>query len=412
MGKTLKKNAILCAAIGTTSLKAALIDICAAGGKRLLGFSRETYQANGGAAGSPELWEAAFYRAVKVLAGLESEARINAVCISGNGPTLVPIEGDALTGRALPPLHWFSPRLAAPDGGGCAASFFLPLAAWFRRNEPENYAKTDIFLSCQEWLSARLGAAPITVLPTQCYRPYYYDDDQFAAFALDGRKFPPFALLGSLTGHVSSEAARLCGLEAGLPIVGGGPDFIMALLGSGAVDPGLVCDRAGSSEGINVCAKAPPPAGVAATHSLRVLPHAIEGLWNVSVVLPDSGSIFDRYRLESGQQDVPYEKMLKSMAGDGRPLHPVLQRIADGTKRALETLRLAGYPVSQMRHSGGQAKSPLWNRLKAEICGCRLLVPEIVDTELAGNTAAAMFALGKAPSVADACRKIVVINEN
>ena len=100
------------------------------------------------------------------------------------------------------------------------------------------------------------------------------------------------------------------------------------------------------------------------------------------------------------------------MAGDGSPLHPVLQRIADGTKRALETLRLAGYPVRQMRHSGGQAKSPLWNRLKAEICGCRLLVPEIVDTELAGNAAAAMFALGYAPSVADACRKIVVINEN
>ncbi|MDR0684134.1 MAG: sugar kinase [Spirochaetaceae bacterium] len=408
MGKTRKRNAILCADIGTTSLKAALIDIGAAGGKRLLGFSRETYQADGGAAGTPELWEAAFYRAVKVLSEFASEARIEAVCISGNGPTLVPLEGDALAGRALPPLHWFSPRLAAPDGGVSAASFFLPIAAWFRRNEPENYAKTSLFLSCQEWLSARLGAAPVTVLPTPRYRPYYYDDDQFAAFALDGRKFPPFAPLGALTGRVSGEAARLCGLKAGLPIVGGGPDFIMALLGSGAVEPGFVCDRAGSSEGINVCAREPPPVGVAAAHSLRVLPHAVDGLWNVSVVLPESGSIFDHYRLENGLQDVPYEEMLKSMAGEGRPPHPVLRRIADGTKGALETLRKAGYPVYEMRHSGGQAKSPLWNRLKAEICGCRLLVPEIVDTELAGNAAAAMFALGYAPSVPAACQKIVV----
>jgi xylulokinase len=183
----------------------------------------------------------------------------------------------------------------------------------------------------------------------------------------------------------------------------------MALLGSGAVEPGLICDRAGSSEGINVCVKEPPRAGIAATHSLRALPHAICGLWNVSVVLPESGSIFDRYRLETGQQDVPYEEMLKSMTGE--TLHPVLQRIADGVRRALGTLREAGYPVLQMRHSGGQAKSPIWNRVKAEVTGCRLLVPEIVDTELAGNAAAAMFALGEAPSIASACQKIVVVRE-
>ena len=415
MVKTQKGSAILSADIGTTSLKAALIDAGASGGKRLLAFSRETYHAGGGAVGAPELWEAAFYRAVKVLRELAPAASIEAVCLSGNGPTLVPLEGDALTGRALPPLHWFSPRLAAPEGApsgsGNAGSFFLPYAAYFRKNEPLNYAGTGLFLSCQEWLSARLGAEPVTVLPTPCYQPYYYDDDQLAAFSLDVHKFPPFVPLGALIGHVSGEAARRSGLGAGLPIVGGGPDFIMALLGSGAVEPGLVCDRAGSSEGINVCVKEPPPAVIASAHSLRVLPHAVEGLWNVSVVLPESGSIFDRYRLESGMRDVPYEEMLKSMSGEDGPLHPVLQKIADGTMRALKTLRLAGYPVHEMRHSGGQAKSALWNRLKADVCGCTLLVPEIVDTELAGNAAAAMFALGEVPSIAAGCRKIVVIRE-
>ncbi|MDR2343127.1 MAG: sugar kinase [Spirochaetaceae bacterium] len=413
MGKTRKGSAILCADVGTTSLKAALIDI-GGGEKRLLAFSRETYQASGGAAGSAELWEAAFYRAVKVLRGLAPAASIEALCISGNGPTLVPLEGNALTGRALPPLHWFSPKLPAPPSGdGGARSLFLPYAAYFRQNEPQNYAKTDIFLSCQEWLSARLGAAPVTVLPTAYYRPYYYDEKQLAAFSLDSRKFPPFAPLGTFIGHVSTKAARLGGLVAGLPIVSGGPDFIMALLGSGAVEPGLVCDRAGSSEGINVCVKEAPPAAAVAAPPLRSLPHAVEGLWNVSVVLPESGSIFDRYRLETGQQDIPYEEMLKNMAcaaaGEGAALHPVLQKIADGVRLALETLRKAGYPVSEMRHSGGQAKSRLWNSLKADVCGCTLLVPEIVDTELAGNAAAATFALGDSRSIAAACKKIVVI---
>jgi sugar (pentulose or hexulose) kinase len=401
MEKTRKSGVILCADIGTTALKAAFIDAEAPAGRRLLAFSRETYHASteGGVAAS--LWEAAFYRAVKVLRSVApaAAAGIAAVCVSGNGPTLVPVIGDAAQGETLPPLYWFSPALAAPPalkGGKKPASLFLPRAAYFRQNQPENYSRTSLFLSCQEWLSVRLGAEPVTVLPTPHYRQYYYDEGQLAVFSLDNRKFPPFVPLGSFIGCLSAEAARLCDLAAGIPIAAGGPDFIMALLGSGATEPGVVCDRAGSSEGINVCASEPPPGSVAAAHSLRVLPHAVEGLWNVSVVIPESGRLIDRYRLENGQWNIPYEETLKSMISwaDGRlMLHPILREITDKVRRALETLRAAGYPVYEMRHSGGQAKSPLWNRLKAEICGCKLLVPEIPDTELAGDAAAAMLAL-------------------
>jgi xylulokinase len=170
----------------------------------------------------------------------------------------------------------------------------------------------------------------------------------------------------------------------------------MALLGSGATKPGLVCDRAGSSEGINVCASEPPSEAVSAAYSLRVLPHAVEGLWNISIVLPESGSLIDRYRLENGEQNIPYEETLKGMiswADERLTLHPILRKITDQVRGALETLCKAGYPVYEMRHSGGQAKSLLWNKLKAEICGCKLLVPEIPDTELAGDAAAAMLAL-------------------
>jgi sugar (pentulose or hexulose) kinase len=401
MEKTRKSGVILCADIGTTALKAAFIDAEAPEGQRLLAFSRETYDTSQEGFVAASLWEAAFYRAVKVLrsAAPAASAGIAAVSISGNGPTLVPVIGDAAQGETLPPLYWFSPALATPPaakGGKKPASLFLPRAAYFRQNQPENYSKASLFLSCQEWLSARLGAEPVTVLPTPHYRPYYYDDEQFAVFSLDSRKFPPFVPLGSLIGRLSVEAARASGLAAGIPIVAGGPDFIMALLGSGATKPGLVCDRAGSSEGINVCASEPPSGPVAAARSLRVLPHAVEGLWNVSVVIPESGSLIDRYRLENGQRNIPYEETLKGMISwaDGQlTLHPILRKITDEVRGALETLRKAGYAVYEMRHSGGQAKSPLWNRLKAEICGCKLLVPEIPDTELAGNAAVAMLAL-------------------
>jgi sugar (pentulose or hexulose) kinase len=415
MGKTAQTNhVVFCADIGTTSLKAAFINIGGAAAGRLLAFTREMYHDTGAAAESASMWEAAFYRAVKDLFTQLPEVCVESLCISGNGPTLVPLQSSVKDDSSpLPPLHWFSPNYKPSEAIG--SSFFLPHAAYFRQNSPDLYEKTSLFISCQEWLSARLGAEPVTILPTPYYRPYYYDDSQCAAFSLDSRKFPPFAPLGSIIGHVSAEAARASGLNSGIPIVAGGPDFIMALLGSGATSPGLVCDRAGSSEGINVCVRTKPDAAVAAAHSLRVLPHAIDGLWNVSVVMPESGSIFDRYRMETGQQNVPYEVILRQMldaAGDIQDgIHSVLRKIIDGVRHSLKTLRDADYPVHEMRHSGGQAKSPLWNRLKARACECTLLVPEISDTELAGDAAAIMLALGETRNISAACKKIVVIKE-
>jgi sugar (pentulose or hexulose) kinase len=259
----------------------------------------------------------------------------------------------------------------------------------------------------------RLGAEPVSALPTILYRPYYYDDAQCAAYGLDRRKFPPFAALGMLIGKVSAEAALRSGcLTAGLPIAAGGPDFITAILGSGAVSPGLVCDRAGSSEGINVCASEPPPPELASANGLRVLPHPVEGLWNVSAMLPQSGLLLDQYRSEEGQRDIPYEETLRLMGADGGgALHPVLRRVADGVIDALARLEAAGCPAPELRHSGGQAKSPLWNRLKARVCARTLLIPRIKDTELAGCAAAALAALGVFPSPVSAARSIAVIEE-
>jgi sugar (pentulose or hexulose) kinase len=414
--KNIPNRVFLCADIGTSALKAAFINRGGAADSpagKLAAFRREAYHDTGMPAKSAGVWEDAFYRAVKNLYLQTPDARVEAVCVSGNGPSVVPISAEG----ELPVLHWFSPRIAAPQEAGNRKhnSFFLPSIAYFHQNSPELYKKTKLFLSCQEWLSTKLGAEPVSVLPSLLYRPYYYDEEQCAAFSIDWRKFPPFAPLGSIIGRVSTGAARKSGLTAGAPIVAGGADFIMALLGSGTISPGLVCDRAGSSEGINVCVKTPPPPSTAAAQSLRVLPHAIEGLWNVSVVLPESGSLFDRYRIENHQQNLSYEETLQSMVGTAENgaliLHPVLRKILDGVLRALEKLRAAGYDTKEMRHSGGQAKSLLWNQIKARACGCRLLIPEITDTELAGNAAAIMLALDESSDIAAACEEIVEIKE-
>lgn len=413
-----RRKIVLCADIGTSSLKAGFVDIGAASTarRRLLAFVREPYPAEI----SPALvegrhvklpcgeWERAFQRALATLFRQRPGARIETICVSGNGPTLVPIQKDGLSEL---PLYWFG--ATEPAEGRGLQSFFLPHVRWFMRKYPQQYERTAAFCSCQEWLAGRLGAAPHTTLPTPAHRPYYWDAAQCRAAGVDEAKFLPFAPLGSVVGRSTAEAEELFGLRKGIPIVAGGPDFIMALLGTATVKPGLVCDRAGSSEGINVCVAGERGRGGLPTQ-LRAMPHPIEGLWNVSVVLPESGSVFERWRQDKGHAGTGYEELLSKLIPPSANLdeiHPVLSGIAGQVKGAVETLRGAGFPVKEMRLSGGQAKSPRWNALKARVSRCRLLVPEILDGELAGGAAAAMFALGHASTLAEACRALVVIKE-
>jgi xylulokinase len=446
----------LCVDIGTSSLKASYID----GKGRSRGFVRVPYTRPGPADAAD--WEAAFTRALGALrqgasgfepagsepagpepAGLEPDA----LCISGNGPTLVPLTTE---GRALSPLHWY--RGGAAAGGAVpqdSPSLFLPTAAAFLGENPRDYERTRYFLSSQEWLSFRCGAEPVTVLPAPAYEPYYWDDAQCAALGLDRGKFPPFAGLGSFIGKVSAEAAETFGLRRGLPIIAGGPDFIMALIGVGAVEPGIFCDRAGSSEGINLCSAVPFRAP-----ELRTLPHVEEGLWNLGAILPSSGRHFDWFRELTGQTHRDYGEVLGELlpppvsgGGEGRgvwetgegilfPWIPspgkgisaflmnapgglrraalgraVLESLGFSVREALDTFRRYGFPVKEMRLSGGQGKSPLWNQFKADITGCTLLAPEIIDGELAGDACAASLALGEYGSLSQAAAEMVRIGQ-
>jgi sugar (pentulose or hexulose) kinase len=407
----------LCADIGTSSLKAALID--AAGVQHA--FVRVRYpQSDRGEAFSAPDWKAAFKEAVIALRR-RREAVISAICVSANGPTFVPVGKD---GKPFPPLLWYdvpqqliqsnqsqsnqSPIQSQSNG----LSLFLPHIARYIVEHREQYEKTAKLFSCQEWLAHELGAEEVSVLPNERYRPYYWDEAQCAAIGCDTRKLPPFVPLGTVIGKTNRNAETECALEKGIPIVAGGPDFIMALIGTGVLSEGLVCDRAGTSEGINVCSKTPGSAA-----GLRTLPHIAENLFNVGALIPRSGVLFDHYRQGTLQEQRDYKEHLDallksaSLAEEDIAGRKVLLKIANQVKDKITLLRENGFHVTEMRVSGGQAKNALWNQMKAKISGVTLAVPAITDGELAGNACLCAIALGEAAGLRDAAARIVRIKE-
>jgi xylulokinase len=396
----------LCADIGTSSLKAALID--AAGVE--YAFVRVRYPQSGReeAFSAPD-WKAAFREAAAALRGLH-QTTISAICISANGPTFVPVGKD---GKPFPPLFWYNAPNQSPSRyktGG--ASLFLPHIARYIAENGEQYDKTAKLFSCQEWLARELGAEEVSVLPNERYRSYYWDEAQCAAIGCDTRKLPPFVPLGTVIGKTNKNAETAFALEKGIPIVAGGPDFIMALIGTGVLSEGLVCDRAGTSEGINVCSKTPAPAA-----QLRTLPHIAENLFNVGALIPRSGVLFDHYRQGTFQEQRDYKEhfdaLLKSASLAEKDIagRRVLLKIAHQVKEKIALLKENGFQVTEMRVSGGQAKNALWNKMKAKISGVTLAVPVITDGELAGNACLCAIAQGEAAHLHEAAARIVRIKE-
>jgi len=407
---------ILSADIGTTSLKAAFIDFDG----HLKGFSRFAYP-SGCAAGD---WEKAFALVLENLHAQKPNLKIDGICISGNGPTLVPVSPE---GEALPPLYWFN----EPSGREAsvrwktAKSFFLPHVVSSRGQTPSINERAKFFFSSHEWLASRLGASSFTALPQEDYGPYYWDDEQCRLFGIDMEKFPPFIRMGSIAGKVSSRAAGLYGsfgLKSGIPIIAGAPDFISALIGTNAFKSGDVCDRAGSSEGINLCLQSESAAGQGepetgreinsgGIYSVRVLPHVKKGFVNVSALIPVSGRLFDLYKSYTRQEGRSYEELLAELIPamadtsfierqdeEGAFGHSVLCAIGFSARRAVEALESRGFTVKAMRVSGGQGRSALWSQLKADITGVHLMIPEIYDGELAGNAVLAACALQNRPA--------------
>jgi xylulokinase len=163
-------------------------------------------------------------------------------------------------------------------------------------------------------------------------------------------------------------------------------------------------------------------------------------------MLPTTGRLFEWFRNITGQQDRDYAAMLEEIVGLGsedfaggyffpniqaegglslssafistagltsRPElgKSVLEAIGFMVRGAIDKLERHGYRIEGMRLSGGQAKNPRWNQLKADISGRCLSVPTIPDGELAGDASMAMLALGEVRDLGEAIENTVRLGE-
>lgn len=157
----------------------------------------------------------------------------------------------------------------------------IPRLLWLAHHRSDIYRQASTITMISDWLAYMLsgelavdpsnaGTTGLLDLTTRDWKPALLDMAGLRADILS-----PVKETGTLLGVVSSQAAELCGLKAGTPVVVGGGDVQLGSLGLGVVRPAQTADLGGTfwQQVVNLAAPVTDP-----EMNVRVNPHVIPGM--------------------------------------------------------------------------------------------------------------------------------------
>lgn len=390
---------------------------------------------------------------------------VKAVGLTGqmHGLTMLDARGEVLR----PAILWNDQRTSAQcdeiralmggkahlveiTGNDALTGFTAPKILWVRENEPEVYSKTGQMLLPKDYIRYKLtgvyGTDKAGGSGTILFDVKTRDWSPEVLQALDiPRNWLPTTFEGpEITSTISVETAKLTGLQAGTPVMGGGGDQAAGAVGVGAVEPGIVGLVLGTS-GVVFASTGEP--FIEKNGLLHAFCHAVPDTWHLmGVMLSAAGSLqwyrdtlapdvsFDDLIAPTGEitpgaegllflpyltgERTPYPDPLARACFIGLTLRhtqahltrAVLEGVAFGLRDSMELIKSAGLgQIKQIRVSGGGAKSLLWRQILADVMDSELVT---VNTTEGGAFGAALLAgvgFGAWTSVPEACAATIRI---
>lgn len=245
--------------------------------------------------------------------------------------------------------------------------------------------------------------------------------------------FPGVVRPGTRLGEVSPAAADATGIPAGTPVLAGMTDGCAAQIASGALRPGSWNSVLGTTLVLKGAARDPvrDPTGVVYNH------RAPDGTWlpggassvgagALAAHFPEADpsemdapamafepSSAVAYPLVSPGERFPFRApeatpfVLGDPADDADLWAALLQGVGFAERLCLDYLHHLGAPLDgPLTFTGGGARSPYWNQLRADILGRPARVPEQTEPAL-GMAALAAYGASGAGALADAAERMV-----
>ncbi|MDX3924510.1 MAG: xylulokinase [Shinella sp.] len=427
--------------IGTSSCKALLLDESGA----VLATHSVAYDVAAPRPGwseqDPESWVAGARAAISGLLAKRPSVKISAIGLSGQMHGLTALDEAHKVLR--PAILWNDqrnaaecaeiteavgglPRLLAETNNRMLPGYTGGKILWMRKHEPDLFRRMRHILNPKDYLRLCLTGEAATEVSDASgtglfdVRQRRWSKAVIDAIGLDERMLPSCYESDVVSGRVSAGAARLFGLEEGIPVVGGGGDSVIQTIGSGVIDPGDLQTTIGTA-GILACALDKPrdnPDG-----RLQVFCNVAADRWHCMGVSLNAGGALSWLRSvahgfgdlsEAGWHDIPFERFMERAAespagarglvflpylnGERCPypdpeargaflgltsrhnesdmIRSVLEGVVFALRDIFSLMAEAGIEARRLRASGGGAASAFWRQIQADIFGCDVVTTE------------------------------------
>jgi len=348
-------------------------------------------------------------------------------------------------------------RVLQLTGNPVLTGFTAPKILWVREHEPEVYRRVAHVLLPKDYARYRLTGEFFSEVSDASGTSLFdvgrrqWSDEMLKALDLPRAWLPEVTESPVVSACISAEAARLTGLRPGTSVVGGGGDQAAQAVGTGIIREGVVSVTIGTS-------------GVVFAHSdsYRVEPqgrlhafcHAVPGKWHLMGVMLSAGGSFRWYRDALGEpekviagqtgQDA-YELLtaaaatapagceglifLPYLTGERTPYpdpnargvffgltvrhskahltRAVLEGVAYGLRDSLELMRTLGVSLTQVRASGGGARSDLWRQILADVFATEIVTVNVTEGAAYGAALLAGVGAGVYRDVSAACEAAI-----
>jgi autoinducer 2 (AI-2) kinase len=331
---------------------------------------------------------------------------------------------------------------------------------WIAKHEPDVFASIAHVGMLGDWILTRLSGEHVTD-PSLGSSSGMFDlaardwsDRVLEICGLERPLFPPIVDCGTVVGSVTAAAAQGTGLPEGLPVVAGGADTQLGLLGIGVTQPGRLTVVGGSFWQCTVVLDEPlidPEA------RLRTLCHTVPGRWmmegigfycgivmrwfrnafcelealesqrtgedvyaimerKAASVAPGSNGVFGIFSnlmqasrwVHASPAFVGFDVANPPRAGRVECFRAVEESAAYATRGHMRIVEeVAEIEVREVVLTGGAAKGTLWPQIVADALGVAVSIPEVKESTALGAALYAGVGAGLFPDAAEAAERLV-----
>jgi len=439
----LSKKYILGVDLGTSSIKASLLDLET---RSILRESVElsvSYPDSFSAEQNPEDWWKGFCKLISQLRSRVGDLdKLSAIGLSGQMLGLVLL--DRKGNPVRPCILWCDQRsyqeieeikqkvsleeLLKYTANTPLTGYWLPKILWLRKHEPPALSQTFKMLLPKDFLRLKLTGA-FTTEVSDASSTFLFDvahrrwsEKMIDLFEINWDTLPQVVESPEITGYVTPQASLETGLPEGIPVVGGGGDQSSGGIGLGVIHPGLVSCVLGTS-GV-VMAQTEEAKMDHQNRGLHSFCYSIPGKWFLmGCTLAAGGSyqwLFNS--LAKLDKDLSFDK-LNSLAGEVSPgskglvflpyligertphsdpnargvffglsyehdirhmIRSVIEGVAFSQRESVEILKSFSLTAQKLTLSGGAARSPLWCQVMADVMDMEVETTNIEDPASTG----------------------------